>query len=231
MMIDLMEKNKNSLKFFFKNQVLHFGILFLGLYYFYVFEIDHSKSSFLGLNSYQWLITYIWIHIFHMAYVWVCWRSELLWKSISKLIGFNGYIIGFFILILSRLFSLIIPFLDYGTLYKPNFISYLVSAVLFMPIIYTFYSVKKFFGFKRAAGLDHFDQSYKNIPFEKRGIFKWFPNSMYMFGLLMPFTVAVLTGSKIMFIVGVYTYIGGWIHYFATEKPDINYIYKNKHEL
>ena len=162
--------------------------------------------------------------------VWVCWRSELLWKSISKLIGFNGYIIGFFILILSRLFSLIIPFLDYGTLYKPNFISYLVSAVLFMPIIYTFYSVKKFFGFKRAAGLDHFDQSYKNIPFEKRGIFKWFPNSMYMFGLLMPFAVAVLTGSKIMFIVGVYTYIGGWIHYFATEKPDINYIYKNKHE-
>ena len=221
-----MKRKETNLKFFFKNQFWHFGILFIGLYYVYNFEIDHSKSSFLGLNSYQWLITYIWIHIFHMAYVWICWRSELLWKSISNLIGFKSYLFGFFVLILSRLFFLIIPFLDYGSLYTPNLISYLVSTILFIPIIYTFYSVKKFFGFKRAAGIDHFDESYKNIPFEKRGIFKWFSNSMYMFGLLLPFTIAILSGSQIVFIVGIYTYIGGWLHFFATEKPNIKYIYK-----
>ena len=221
-----MKRKETNLNFFFKNQFWHFGILFIGLYYVYNFEIDHSKSSFLGLNSYQWLITYIWIHIFHMAYVWICWRSELLWKSISNLIGFKSYLFGFFVLILSRLFFLIIPFLDYGSLYTPNLISYLVSTILFIPIIYTFYSVKKFFGFKRAAGIDHFDESYKNIPFEKRGIFKWFSNSMYMFGLLLPFTIAILSGSQIVFIVGIYTYIGGWLHFFATEKPNIKYIYK-----
>ena len=34
------------------------------------------------------------------------------------------------------------------------------------------YSVKKYFGFLRAAGADHFDAKYRDMPFEKRGIFE-----------------------------------------------------------
>ncbi len=216
---------KNKTLYFYKNQIWHFTILFATLYYFYVNKIDHSGLIILGFNAYQWLVINIWIHIIHIGYVWICWRSELLWKSVSKSIGFENYFYGFIFLISLRFFTLVIPFVDYASLYKPNALSFIVSIIMFVPIIYTLYSVKKYFGFKRAVGIDHFDKKYRNIPFEKRGMFKWVSNSMYTFGLLLPLAVAVLTGSKIMFLVGIFTYVGGWLHYFATEKPDMNLIY------
>ena len=74
----------------------------------------------------------------------------------------------------------------------------------------------------RATGIDHFDPSYKNIPFEKRGIFKWSSNAMYVFGIGIPFSFAVATGSQSMFIVAIYTYICIWLHYFCTEKEKLN---------
>jgi len=216
---------KNKTLYFYKNQIWHFAILFAALYYFYINKIDHSGLVILGFNAYQWLVINIWIHIIHVGYVWICWRSELLWKSVSKSIGFENYFYGFIFLISLRFFTLVIPFIDYASLYTPNALSFIVSIIMFVPIIYTLYSVKKYFGFKRAVGIDHFDKKYRNIPFEKRGMFKWVSNSMYTFGLLLPLAVAVLTGSKIMFLVGIFTYVGGWLHYFATEKPDIKYIY------
>ena len=79
----------------------------------------------------------------------------------------------------------------------------------------------------RATGIDHFDPSYKDIPFEKRGIFKWTPNAMYVFGIGIPFAFAIATGSQSMFIVAIYTYISIWLHYFFTEKEDFKIIYGN----
>ena len=89
------------------------------------------------------------------------------------------------------------------------------------------YSVKKYFGFLRAAGADHFDPKYRGLPFENRGIFKWTPNAMYVFAIGIPFSFAVATGSQSMFVVAIYTYIAIWLHYFCTEKPDIKVIYNN----
>ena len=87
------------------------------------------------------------------------------------------------------------------------------------------YSVKKYFGFMRATGIDHFDPSYKDKPFEKRGIFKWSSNAMYTFAIGIFFGFAVSAGSKAMFVFAVYTYIGTWLHYFCTEKEDFKVIY------
>ena len=89
------------------------------------------------------------------------------------------------------------------------------------------YSVKKYFGFLRAAGADHFDPKYRDMPFEKRGIFKWSKNAMYVFAIGIPFAFAVAAGSKSMFILAIYTYISIWLHYFCTEKEDFKYIYVN----
>jgi len=50
---------------------------------------------------------------------------------------------------------------------------------------------------------------------------------MYVFGIGIPFTFAVATGSQSMFVVAIYTYISGWLHYFCTEKEDFKVIYKN----
>jgi protein-S-isoprenylcysteine O-methyltransferase Ste14 len=70
-------------------------------------------------------------------------------------------------------------------------------------VSYTFYSVRKYFGFLRACGADHFDTNYKNMPFEKRGIFKWIPNAMYTIAMLVWLCFAIISGSKAMFVFAV----------------------------
>ena len=102
----------------------------------------------------------------------------------------------------------------------------LISTVkLMIPGVYTMYSVKKYFGFLRAAGADHFDPKYRDMPFENRGIFKWSHNAMYVFAIAIPFAFAIATGSQSMFVVAIYTYISIWLHYLCTEKEDFKVIY------
>jgi len=136
-------------------------------------------------------------------------------------------LIGFFTLIILRFSAVVLCFVDYGSLYKPGLISWALSVIVFIPGLYTMYSVKKYFGFLRAAGADHFDSKYRDIPFERRGIFKWTSNAMYTFAIGIPFSFAVATGSQSMFIVAIFTYISIWLHYFCTEKEDFKVIYGN----
>ena len=219
---------ENKLSFFFKNQIWHLGGIFFLFYISTQFVgLESNTNTFLEVGALGWFMIAISIPIIHQAYVWICWRSELCWKSISNTIGFKGYVIIFFILIISRLSAIVLCFVDYGSLYKPGWLAWTLGLILFIPGAYTMYSVKKYFGFLRAAGADHFDPKYRNLPFENRGIFKWTPNAMYVFAIGIPFSFAVATGSQSMFVVAIYTYISIWLHYFCTEKPDIAIIYNN----
>jgi len=217
---------ENKLKFFFKNQIWHLGgtvfLFYLGTQF---INLKDNTNTFIGISALEWFLIAMSIPLIHQAYVWICWRSELCWKSISNTIGFNGYVILFFILIVSRLSAVVLCFIDYGSLYKPGWLAWILGLILFIPGAYTMYSVKKYFGLFRAAGADHFDPKYKDLPFENRGIFKWSPNAMYIFAIGIPFSFAVATGSQSMFIVAIYTYISIWLHYFCTEKEDFKIIY------
>jgi len=219
---------ENKLKFFFKHQIWHLGgtivLFYIGAQ---LVDLESNTNSFLRISALNWFMIAMSVPIIHQAYVWICWRSELCWKSISNTIGFKGYIIIFFILIILRLSAIVVCFVDYGSLYKPGILAWAISIILFIPGAYTMYSVKKYFGFLRAAGADHFDPKYRDMSFEKRGIFKWSPNAMYLFGIGIPFAFAVATGSQSMFIVAIYTYISIWLHYFCTEKEDFKIIYGN----
>jgi|TARA_B100000959_G_scaffold30114_1_gene28832 hypothetical protein len=219
---------ENKLNFFFKNQIWHFGgtivLFYIGVQF---VDLESNINTFLGIRTSGWFMIAMSIPLIHQAYVWICWRSELCWKLISNTIGFKGYVILFFILIISRLSVIVLCFVDYGSLYKPGWLAWLLGLILFIPGAYTMYSVKKYFGFLRAAGADHFDTKYRDLPFENRGIFKWTPNAMYVFAIGIPFSFAVATGSQSMFIVAIYTYISIWLHYFCTEKPDFAVIYNN----
>ena len=216
----------NKLNFFFKNQILHLGGIII-LFYIGVQFIDlkSNTNTFFGISALSWFMIAMSIPLVHQAYVWICWRSELCWKAISNTIGFKGYRVLFFILILSRLSAIVLCFVDYGSLYTPGWFVWILSIIIFIPGAYTIYSIKKYFGFLRAAGADHFDPKYKDMPFEKRGIFKWTPNAMYVFAIGIPFAFATATGSQSMFIVAIYTYISIWLHYFCTEKEDFKVIY------
>ena len=95
-------------------------------------------------------------------------------KQLVRTMGFKGYVLIFFIVSILRFFCVGLCFADYGSWYTPGWMAWSVSVLIFILFIYTMYSVKKYFGFMRATGIDHFDPSYKDKPFEKRGIFKWF---------------------------------------------------------
>ena len=219
---------ENKLNFFFKHQIWHLGGTIVFFYIGFQFvDLSNNTNTFLGISAFKWFLVAMTIPLVHQTYVWICWRSELCWKSISNTIGFKGYVIIFFILIISRLTAIVLCFVDYGSLYKPGWLAWILGLILFIPGVYTMYSVKKYFGFLRAAGADHFDPKYRNLPFENRGIFKWTPNAMYVFAIGIPFSFAVATGSQSMFVVAIYTYISIWLHYFCTEKPDIAIIYNN----
>jgi len=219
---------ENKLKFFFKNQIWHLGgtiiLFYIGAQ---LVDLNGNTNTFLGISALSWFMIAMSVPIIHQAYVWICWRSELCWQSISKTIGFKAYAIIFFILGLSRFSAIVLCFVDYGSLYKPGILAWVISIIFFIPGIYTMYSVKKYFGFLRAAGADHFDPKYRDMPFEKRGIFKWSPNAMYVFAIGIPFAFAVATGSQSMFVIAIYTYISVWLHYFCTEKEDCKIIYGN----
>jgi len=218
----------NKLSFFFKHQIWHLGgtglLFYIGTQ---IVDLDSNSKIFLGGYTEEWFMLAMSIPLVHQTYVWICWRSELCWKSISNTIGFKTYVIIFFILIVSRLSAIVLCFLDYGSLYKPGWLAWSVAIIIFIPGAYTMYSVKKYFGFLRAAGADHFDPKYRDMPFEKRGVFKWTPNAMYVFAIGIPFSFAVATGSQSMFIISIYTYISIWLHYFCTEKENFKVIYGN----
>ena len=216
----------SNLNFFFKHQIWHLGGVIL-LFYTGVklVDLENNTNTFIGINSLDWFMIAMSIPLIHQVYVWISWRSELCWKSISNTIGFKGYVVIFFILGISRFSAIVLCFVDYGSLYTPGWFAWILATLIFIPGAYTMYSVKKYFGFLRAAGADHFDTKYRDIPFEKRGIFKWTPNAMYVFGIGIPFAFATATGSLSMFIVAIYTYISIWLHYFCTEKEDFGVIY------
>jgi len=219
---------QNKLSFFFKHQIWHLGgtivLFYIGSQF---VDLKNNTNTFISISTLSWFMIAMSIPLIHQIYVWLCWRSELCWKLISKTIGFKGYVFFFFILIISRLSAIVLCFLDYGSLYAPGWFAWSLAVVIFIPGIYTMYSVKKYFGFLRAAGADHFDPKYRDLPFERRGIFKWSPNAMYTFAIGIPFGFAIAAGSLSMFVVAIYTYISIWLHYFCTEKEDFKVIYGN----
>jgi len=220
----------NKLRFLFKNQIWHIGglitLFYIGLQ---MIDLESNSNTFLGVSSKDWFFLAMLTPFIHQFYVWLCWRIELCWKTVSNTIGLKSYTIIFFILFSIRfLFGIGLAFADYGTWFIPGWIEWIVSLIFFVSFFYTIYSVKKYFGFKRALGIDHFDTSYKDIPFERRGIFKWSANAMYLFAMPVIFGFAFISGSQATFIFTTYSVISIWLHYFCTEKEDFKIIYNQK---
>ncbi len=155
---------------------------------------------------------------------------ELHQKTFSSRYGikksFKIYAVGFSILFISRLISIIILAIsNRNSLLINPFIAYLLVAVISPIVIYLFYSVKKYFTIERAYGIDHFDKNY-NEPYEKRGIFRFTNNGMYVFGLMILYLPGLLLFSSAALTVALFNHIYIWVHYFCTERPDMIAIYE-----
>lgn len=166
------------------------------------------------------------IPIVHQIFVWLSWRMELKSGATSRSIGFKTYLILFFVLLVCRPISILfLAWSDQGTLGCSELQRTIISAVLFIPALFTIYSVRRYFSFTRAAGADHFNPKYRKMPLVKKGIFKYSSNSMYVFGFMIFWAFAVVFDSSATLLASAFGHLYIWIHYFATEKPDMNYLY------
>ncbi len=135
------------------------------------------------------------------------------------------YAIGFSVLFVSRLISItILAFRAQHSLCINPLMAYLAAAIILPVVIYLFYSVKRYFTIERAYGIDHFDKDY-NEPYVKKGIFRYTDNGMYVYGLMILYLPGLLLLSKAALAVALFNHIYIWVHYYCTERPDIEIIY------
>jgi hypothetical protein len=190
---------------------------------------EFRTGSFLGLSTTTWTVLAVTNAIMHQVYVWLCWRLELHDQRLTRLFGdraFRIYQIGFAILIVLRpMLAFVLGWSNQETLPVPPWLGYAVSLILLTPVVYLIYCVRRYFGFARAFGIDHFDSSYRSMPLVRQGIFTWTPNAMYVFGFLILWMPAFLFQSVAALATAAFSHAYVWVHYHCTEKPDMRRIY------
>ena len=217
----------------FKYQLWHLlvlGVLLLVLASYVTADGTVLNGELWGISTYDWMVFTILCAISHQLYVLVCWRSELHYQSISRLLGQNGfkaYKLGFAILGLSRPTGIVLLAISNKMTSGINpTLSYVLSGLLLIPAAYLFYSVKKYFGFDRAFGIDHFQpDDYKHKPLVGEGIFRYTRNGMYTFGFFGLWVPGLLLQSKAALCMALFSHLYIWVHYYCTELPDIRKIY------
>jgi hypothetical protein len=216
----------------FSHQLAH--VLWLATLLFAIWLASHLPGfwagQFLGWSTRTWVFLSVGIAVLHQVFVWACWRVELYSQGLTGLFGtaaFNLYATIFSVMILARpVLTTCLALSNAGTLPLGRYLAIAVSMILAIPVIYLAYSVKRFFGFRRAFGIDHFDASVRKVPFVRAGIFRFSQNAMYTFGFLLLWIPGVLFQSTAAIIVALFSHTYIWVHYLVTEKPDMQFIYR-----
>jgi len=182
-----------------------------------------------GVTTPVWFWLAIALAVVHQVYVWLCWRAQLHASWLTRTLGtygFSAYAVGFSVLgILRVVVVFIVAASNRDTLQANPLVLKLLAIIALIPATYLFYSVKRYFGFKRAFGIDHFDTSYRSLPFVRQGIFRFTRNGMYVYGFLLLWVPAFWFASLAALTVALFNHLYIWVHYFATELPDMKRIY------
>ena len=219
---------------FFERQLSH--LVSLIVLVFAVYWASRAEGvlsgSLYGLDTVFWFWLAIAIPIAHQVFVWITWRAELHYSTITRTFGDRGFIyysvVFMFLLIAHPISIALLAMSNQGSLQTDPRVLYMISLVLLVPILYLFYSLVKYFGLKRALGIDHFDAGYREKPLVRKGIFKYVNNSMYIFGLLILWLPGLLLASKAALLAALFGHVYIWVHYFTVELPDMRYIYGSK---
>ena len=186
-----------------------------------------------GVSTLFWLWLAVGIAITHQVYVWFCWRLQLHASWLTRTLGDRGfslYAVGFSVLGISRVVVVFLVAISNRDTLPGNIIALkLLAVIVLVPAAYLFYSVKRYFGFKRAFGIDHFDPGYRALPFVRKGIFRFTRNGMYIYGFLLLWVPAFWWASLAALSVAAFNHLYIWVHYFSTELPDIKRIYGETH--
>lgn len=215
----------------FEKQWLHaslLAVLLVGMGW--VGRIDAVRVGELWrMSTATWLWIAVALAVAHQVFVWVCWRSQLHSSLLTRMFGSRGfdvYASGFSILGIARVVAVfILAISNRDTLHLDPRVLRVVAVIVVIPAAYLFYSVKRYFGFKRAFGIDHFDTAYRSLPFVRKGIFQFTRNGMYVFGFCLLWVPGLWFASAAALIVALFNHLYIWIHYYSTELPDMKRIY------
>jgi hypothetical protein len=215
----------------FKHQGYHL-LLYVAIgtvLYALVVQLPEGDRRIWGLSARE-MIGLSWIFAgLHQGWIVFFWRMEFHFGKIGAWFGRAGFTIfriGFVTFALGRLLLLIpISLATAGTASIPRALSVALIAVTTPFILWGLYSVFAYFGANRAFGADHFDPAYRGGTLEKRGIFRYIPNSMYTVVLLLLYHPGLFWDSGPGLIAAAAHHAFVWTHYFCTEKPDMREIY------
>ncbi len=217
-----------------KHQIWHLVslvVLICAIQIYIISNPDILRGCYLNVSTNFWFWLAIVIPVVHQIYVFLIWRFELYKRTFTTRFGlrkaFQIFAAGFSFLFVSRL--LVIIFLAISSkdsLQTIPVIAYFIALLITPVVLFLFYSVKKYFTFERAFGIDHFDKNYCE-PFVKKGIFKYTDNGMYVFGLMILYLPGLLLLSEAALLAALFNHAYIWVHYYFTERPDMVEIYGN----
>ncbi|MGI9516001.1 MAG: methyltransferase [Pirellulaceae bacterium] len=220
-----------SFRLVFEKQWLHLLLLaglLIGVSLIWRTDALHEGQLW-GVTTTTWLLMAISVAVAHQVVVWFCWRTELHGSLLSRTMGKHGFTLYatlFAVLGLTRIalvFAIAVS--NAGTLPLPETLGGVLAIGLAIPALYTFYSVERYFGYRRAVGADHFDKAYRHKPLVNRGIFRFTSNGMYVYGFLILWVPVFWWGSLAALCAAVFNHAYIWVHYLCTEAPDMRRIY------
>ena len=175
-----------------------------------------------------WLLAAPLTAVLHQGLVATVWRSEIFGKHVSRRLGsrwsavFGGF---FFLLISARIGGTVGVSLASAGDYPVNTIVLASTGSIILAVAWTGVDVLRYFGIRRALGGDHFSAEYREMGLVRRGVFRCVPNPMYTFAALAFLLPGLFLRSYVGLAVGCYHYAAVWLHYWATEKPDLEFLY------
>ncbi|GMQ82866.1 MAG: hypothetical protein BMS9Abin05_2331 [Rhodothermia bacterium] len=162
----------------------------------------------------------------HQLFVWLSWRVALNAPAGRPALGFKTYLVFFFAFFLGRFASLaLLAGYDEARLGLNVEIRMTLVAICLALGAYAIYSVERYFGMSRAAGGDHFNARYRDMPHVNEGIFRFTKNGMYVYAFLLFWSIPFFFDSAAALLVVAFSHLYIWVHFYATEKPDMDYLY------
>ncbi len=220
-----------SFQYFFHRQWLHF--LFIAMVIMVlrldIVPFDFTDTTFRALNGQFLFRLSIYLVIVHQVLVWIVFRGQMGFGFLNRLLNkyaLKMWLVIFMGLLISRpLVLMMVASATRGSLSGPTLLYYILALICVGLTLVTFYGVWRYFGLYRAIGGDHFDVKYRQILLVRKGVFSVTPNAMYWFGFLLLWAIALYFQSVEALGLAAFQHLYIWLHYYVTEKPDMQLIY------
>ena len=217
-------------RYLFEGQAQHLLLLTcLVLGALYLASPALGDTSWLGISDRTWLSAVIGLAVVHQVVVWLVFRLQLVFSLFSRLLGRHDLpvwgIIFLPLLLLRPVLTLALGLADRDSLLPFRTAQAVLELALLVPVTYTFWSVKTYFGVARALGGDHFRQRYREMPLVKAGAFRYSSNATYAFAFLLLWAIGLLMHSRAALAAALFQHAYVWVHMYCTEQPDMRVIY------